>query len=43
MTAFIKYVTFDCADTRGLSTSWSAVTGCESVSVPNCRGVLFSG
>lgn len=27
MTAFIKYVTFDCADPRRLSTFWSEVTG----------------
>ena len=27
MTAFIKYVTFDCADPRLLSSFWSGVTG----------------
>jgi predicted enzyme related to lactoylglutathione lyase len=27
MTAFIKYVTFDCADPRRLSAFWSEVTG----------------
>jgi len=48
MTAFIKYVTFDCADPRGLSAFWSEVTGYQSVSeeddfaalaAPDHRGV----
>jgi predicted enzyme related to lactoylglutathione lyase len=48
MTAFIKYVTFDCADPRGLSAFWSEVTGYQSVAeeddfaalaAPDHRGV----
>jgi predicted enzyme related to lactoylglutathione lyase len=48
MTAFIKYVTFDCADPRGLSAFWSEVTGYQSeaeeddfaaLSAPDHRGV----
>ena len=48
MTAFIKYVTFDCADPRGLSSFWSEVTGYQSVAedddfaaltAPDHRGV----
>lgn len=31
MTAFIKYVTFDCADPRRLSAFWSEVTGYSPV------------
>ncbi len=31
MTAFIKYVTFDCSDPRRLSTFWSEVTGYPAV------------
>src|SRR5580700_9966835 len=31
MTAFIKYVTFDCADPHALSAFWSEVTGYQSV------------
>jgi predicted enzyme related to lactoylglutathione lyase len=32
MTAFIKYVTFDCADPRRLAAFWSEVTGYLSLS-----------
>lgn len=32
MTAFIKYVTFDCADPRRLAAFWSEVTGYVSLS-----------
>ncbi len=48
MTAFIKYVTFDCVDPRGLSAFWSGVTGYERVAdeddfaalaAPDKRGV----
>lgn len=48
MTAFIKYVTFDCADPRRLSVFWSEVTGYQPVatnqdfvalSAPDHRGV----
>ena len=48
MTAFIKYVTFDCADPRRLSAFWSEVTGYQPVatdhdfaalSAPDHRGV----
>ena len=48
MTAFIKYVTFDCADPRRLSAFWSEVTGYHPVaaeedfaalSAPDHRGV----
>jgi predicted enzyme related to lactoylglutathione lyase len=48
MTAFIKYVTFDCADPRRLSAFWSEVTGYvsltqrddfASLAAPNERGV----
>ena len=48
MTAFIKYVTFDCADPRRLSEFWSEVTGYRSVmggddfaalAAPDDRGV----
>ncbi len=31
MTAFIKYVTFDCADPQRLSAFWSALTGYQIV------------
>jgi predicted enzyme related to lactoylglutathione lyase len=33
MPAFIKYVTFDCADPRRLATFWSEVTGYVPVTV----------
>jgi predicted enzyme related to lactoylglutathione lyase len=48
MPAFIKYVTFDCADPRSLSAFWSEVTGYQSVTeeddfaalvAPDQRGV----
>jgi predicted enzyme related to lactoylglutathione lyase len=48
MTAFIKYVTFDCADPRRLSAFWSEVTGYQPVAeeddfaalaAPDQRGV----
>ncbi len=48
MTAFIKYVTFDCADPRRMAAFWSEVTGYETVtadddfaalSAPDSRGV----
>ena len=48
MTAFIKYVTFDCADPRGLAAFWSEVTGYQTVAegddvvalaAPDRRGV----
>ncbi len=48
MTAFIKYVTFDCADPRGLSAFWAEVTGYHSLAeqddfaalaTPDDRGV----
>ncbi len=48
MMAFIKYVTFDCADPQGLSSFWSEVTGYRSVAeedgfaalaAPDHRGV----
>lgn len=53
MTAFIKYVTFDCADPRRLSSFWSEVTGYPSVTAEDdfaalaapdergVRGILF--
>ena len=48
MTAFIKYVTFDCADPQTLSSFWSEVTGYQPVTAdedfaalaaPDNRGV----
>ncbi|HEY2215764.1 MAG TPA: VOC family protein [Acidimicrobiales bacterium] len=48
MTAFIKYVTFDCADPAAMAAFWSGVTGYELVtaeddfaalSAPDNRGV----
>jgi predicted enzyme related to lactoylglutathione lyase len=48
MSAFIKYVTFDCTDPRRLSAFWSDVTGYQSVAdeddfaalaAPDHRGV----
>jgi len=53
MTAFIKYVTFDCADPRGLAAFWSEITGYQSIAdeddfaaLPapdnrSVRGILF--
>jgi len=53
MPSFIKYVTFDCADPRRLSTFWSEVTGYVPLTVKNdfaalaapdergVRGILF--
>ena len=53
MTAFIKYVTFDCADPRVLAAFWSEVTGYQAVAEENdfvalaapdhrgVRGMLF--
>jgi predicted enzyme related to lactoylglutathione lyase len=53
MTAFIKYVTFDCADPVALSAFWSEVTGYQSVAEEDdfvalaapdqrgIRGILF--
>ena len=53
MTAFIKYITFDCADPRALATFWSEVTGYVPVTVGDdfaalaapdergVRGILF--
>ena len=53
MTAFIKYVTFDCGDPRVLSAFWSGVTGYQSVAEDDdfaalaapdhrgLRGILF--
>ena len=53
MTAFIKYVTFDCADPRRLSAFWSGVTGYKFVTKEDdfaalappdhrgVRGILF--
>jgi catechol 2,3-dioxygenase-like lactoylglutathione lyase family enzyme len=48
MTAFIKYVTFDCADPQRMSAFWSAVTGYKVVTAeedfaalaaPDARGI----
>lgn len=53
MTAFIKYVTFDCADPQRLSAFWSSVTGYQIVTAREdfaalaapdergIRGILF--
>jgi predicted enzyme related to lactoylglutathione lyase len=53
MTAFIKYVTFDCTDPRRLATFWSEATGYASVTQSDdfaalaapdergVRGILF--
>ncbi|MHB8438141.1 MAG: VOC family protein [Acidimicrobiales bacterium] len=48
MTAFIKYVTFDCADPDRLGTFWAEVTGyqrlldtddCVALGAPDGRGI----